>query len=149
MLTRWVQRRFLQCVAFLVQWAESDRKVGRFPRTCQAVLNVWEAWCQEGLNNATARKPAAVTRDRTQNRFYLDSRLAHNSGIDIDDRRRADNRDGQWRWRQNKKIRQLEDQLKTLREKHETSKTVGGILSVEWILRVILSSANTCSRALE
>ena len=30
-----------------------------------------------------------------------------------------------------KKIQQFEDQLKTLREKHETSKTVGGILSEE------------------
>ena len=145
---RWAQQRFRQCLAFLVQWAEIARNVGRYPRTCQAILNVWDAWCQEGLHNATGGPPAAATRDQTQNRYLLRSRtLARQSAIDIGARRRADNRDRQWRSRQNNKIQQLEDQLKTLREKHETSRTVGGVLSVEWIVRVLLASANTSSRA--
>ena len=116
---------------------------------CQAILNVWEAWCQEqptGLR-AAARNLPAVTNDGTKNRFHLNSH-EQETGIGIDDRHRANNRDRQRLVRQNKKIRQLEDQLKTLREKHETSKTVGGILSVEWIVRVMLASANTSSRAL-
>ena len=144
---RWAQQRFRQCLAFLVQWAESAGNVGRFPQTCQAILNVWEAFCQEGSFNQTDLKPAAVIRDGTKKRFHLGSlTLAHNSGIYIDDRRRADNRDRKWRSRKNNKIRQLEDQLKTLREKHETSKTVGGILSMEWVLRVIVFCQHLRSR---
>ena len=86
--------------------------------------------------------------ERNQNRFLDSNTLVCNKELDIVNRRRAYDRDRQWRWRQKKKIQQLEDQLKTLREKHETSKTVGGILSVEWIVRVLLASANTSSRAL-
>ena len=152
MLTRWAARHFRQCVAFLVQWAENAGKVGRFPRTCQAIWNVWEAYCQEkGLNNPHAPQPAVVLGERrNKNLFHLTScTLAHNSELDIVKRHRADAADRKWRSRQKKRIQQLEDQLRTLREKHETSKTVGGILSVEWIVRVILASANTSSRALQ
>ena len=77
------------------------------------------------------------------------TRLANNSELDIVKRHRAENAERQWRYRQKKKIQQLEEQLRTLREKHETSKTVGGVLSVEWIVRVMFASANTSSRALE
>ena len=148
---RWAARHFRQCVAFLVQWAENAGNVGRFPRTCQAILNVWEVYCQEkGWNNPHAPQPAVVFRERNQKRFHLtSSTLAHNSELEIVKRHRADGRDRSWRCRQKKKIQQLEDQLRTLRKKHETSKTVGGILSVEWIVRVMLASANTSSRALQ
>ena len=152
MLMRWAARHFRQCVAFLLQWAENAGNVGRFPRTCQAILKVWEAYCEEkGLNNPHAPQPSVVFREQGRwDRFHMNStRLANNSELDIVKRHRAENAERQWRYRQKKKIQQLEEQLRTLREKHETSKTVGGVLSVEWIVRVMLASANTSSRALE
>ena len=144
MLMLWAARHFRQCVAFLLQWAENAENVGRFPRTCQAILNVWEAYCQEkGVKNPHAPRPAGVLGEGGKNRFHLTTEL------DIVKRHRADRAEMQRRVRQKRKIQQLEDQLRTLREKHETSKTVGGILSVEWIVRVMLASANTSSRALQ
>ena len=127
MLLRWFAQHVLHAVVFLVQWAEKAGNVKRFPRTCQAILNVWEVYCQEqGLKG---------------------KRQAQNSLLEIKKRHQA--RDRKLKWRQNKRIQQLEDQLRTLRDEHETSKTVGGILSVEWIVRVLLASANTSSRALQ
>ena len=51
--------------------------------------------------------------------------------------------------RTKKKLAQVEAQLRALQSKHETSKTVGGRISEEWICRVILSAPNTSGRALQ
>jgi len=51
-------------------------------------------------------------------------------------------------WRLKQKRKQLQAEVADLRARHETSKGVGGRVSEEWLLRVIMTAPNVTGRAL-
>ena len=139
------------CVSRLVFWSVKPEIQERYPRSCRAIRLLRDTWSDETPHTYQARKRrrrlrfsslASANDGRrrlaSQRRPMADFEEAEATHVRELGRRRQVFR------RMKKEWMQFKEQV----ENFKTTKTLGGRLSQEWILRVILSAPNASGRGL-
>ena len=131
-------------VARLVLWSARPEIQERYPRACSAIANLRDEWGAE-----TPQVYRARIKNRYRRRFASASQQRPTAKVfDPIQAVEAYNRESDKFRQRNFRIRREVKRLRAQVANFKTTKTLGGRLSHEWILRVILSAPNASGRGL-